>query len=114
MTNEPDKSGRVRQSVTAALLAALLLLSALAFVAGCKSSPPPLEPKTGYLYSYDDSVIFIKWEQTGQKLKGFILVYYEEPAATVAEEFITRRIARTTTGSRTATAYIYGSPKISI
>jgi len=28
----------------------------------------------------DDSVMFIKWEWIGQKLKGYILVYYEGPA----------------------------------
>jgi len=36
MTNEPDKAGRVRQAVAAALLVVLLLLLALALFAGCK------------------------------------------------------------------------------
>jgi hypothetical protein len=52
MTDSPDKAGRFRQSISAALLAALLLLSALALLAGCKSGPPVTWPKTaGYLLS---------------------------------------------------------------
>jgi hypothetical protein len=62
MTYEPDKAGKIRQSVAVALLAALLLLSAVAFLAGCKSSPSPTEPKVGYLYSDNDSVMFVEWE----------------------------------------------------
>jgi hypothetical protein len=63
MTDEPnDKSGK---PVKAALVL-LALLSALAFVAGCKSEP--LKP--GYLYIDDSLVMFIEWTQTGRKIEG--------------------------------------------
>lgn len=69
MTDEPnDKAERVRQSIAAALLAALLLLSALALLAGCKSEPP----KTGYLYVDDEEIAFVKWTQEGKRISGTI------------------------------------------
>jgi hypothetical protein len=68
MTDEPDKVGRARQSVTAALLVALLLVSALALLVGCKSEPP----KTGYLYVDDEEVAFVKWTQEGMRISGTI------------------------------------------
>ena len=59
MTNETDKVGR--QSVAAALPVALLLLSALAFLAGCKSEMPITRQKASYLHFDDDSVTFLEW-----------------------------------------------------
>jgi hypothetical protein len=44
------------------------LLSALAFLAGCKSEPP----KTGYLYVDDEEVAFVKWTQEGRRIRGTI------------------------------------------
>jgi hypothetical protein len=66
MTDEPNKAGRVRQSVTAALLVALLLVSALAFLVGRKTAPQ----KAGYLYTDDNTVMFIEWKQTGRKIEA--------------------------------------------
>ncbi|HKQ93065.1 MAG TPA: hypothetical protein VJZ77_20560 [Blastocatellia bacterium] len=51
---------------------ALLLLSALALLAGCKSKPPITGPKTGYMYSNDDSARYVEWAQAGQRLEGEI------------------------------------------
>lgn len=73
MTDEPDKAGRARQAVTAALLVALLLLLALALFAGCKSSP------AGYLRVDDDAVAFIQWTQEGTQIKGTIDMVMRTP-----------------------------------
>jgi hypothetical protein len=54
------------------LLVALLVPSALALLAGCKSKPPITEPRAGYLHFEDGSVTFVEWAQTGQKLEGQI------------------------------------------
>jgi hypothetical protein len=58
--------------------ALIAILSALALLAGCISSWSTTRgktgPKTGYLYSNDESVTFIRWEQAGQKLEGTIVV----------------------------------------
>src|SRR5215510_8946940 len=59
MTDETDKVGR--QSVAAALPVAILLLSALAFLAGCKSELPINRQKASYLHFDDDSVTFLEW-----------------------------------------------------
>lgn len=79
MTDEPDKAGRVRQSATAALLAALLLLSALVFLAGCKSSSSKTEPENGYLYFNDNSVKFLEWRREPQKIIGSIEEWDRKP-----------------------------------
>src|SRR5262245_65508948 len=68
MADEPDNSWRVRQSVTAALPVALLLLLALALFAGCKSFPA----KAGYLRVDDDKVVCIQRTQQGTQIKGTI------------------------------------------
>jgi hypothetical protein len=63
--------------------ALLIVLSALALLAGCISSWSTTRgktgPKTGYLHSNDDSVTFIRWEQVGQKLEGTIVVFDRDP-----------------------------------
>jgi hypothetical protein len=74
MTDEPDKARGVRQSVRAALFAALVLLSALVS-ADSKSEPP----KTGYLHYNDDSVTFVEWAQSENKLKGTIQALDKKP-----------------------------------
>jgi hypothetical protein len=79
MTDEPNKAGGVRQSVMAALLAALLFLSALAFLAGCKSEPPITGPRVGYLHFNDRSVTFVEWTLTGRKLEGQISALHRKP-----------------------------------
>src|SRR5215510_5851705 len=68
MADEPDNSWRVRQSVTAALPVALLLLLALALFAGCKSFPA----KAVDLRVDDDAAVFIQWTQEGTQIKGTI------------------------------------------
>jgi hypothetical protein len=63
MTDEPDKAGRVRQAVTAALILFVLLL------AGYKSSPATV----GYLRVVDGyAVQFIQWTREGQQIKGTV------------------------------------------
>jgi hypothetical protein len=83
MTDEADKAKRVRQSVTVALLAALMLLSALALLAGCMSTSHKTSSRTGsttsYLHFNDDSVTRVVWEQAGQKLEGHIEVLERKP-----------------------------------
>ena len=63
--------------------ALLIILSALALLAGCMSSWSTTRgktgPKTGYLHSNDDSVTFVRWEQVGQKLEGTIVVLDRDP-----------------------------------
>src|SRR5262245_50892891 len=59
--------------------APLAILSALAFLSGCKSEPPITGPKTGYLHFNDDSVTYVEWAQAGQKLEGNIAVLDRQP-----------------------------------
>jgi hypothetical protein len=58
---------------------ALLVMLALALLAGCKSSSPKTGPKTGYLHIDGDSATFVKWTQEGQKLEGTIDAVYRKP-----------------------------------
>jgi hypothetical protein len=61
----------------------LVILSALALLAGCvwgwDTTRPKTGPKTGYLHFDDDSATFVKWTQEGQKLEGTIDAVYRKP-----------------------------------
>ena len=59
--------------------APLIILSALALIAGCRTPSPKTGPKTGYLYFDDNFVTFVKWTQEGQKLEGAIDSVYRKP-----------------------------------
>ena len=62
--------------------APLIILSALALIAGCiwvwDTTRLKNGPKTGYLHFGDDSAMFVKWTQEGQKLKGTIDAVYRK------------------------------------
>jgi hypothetical protein len=75
MTSEPDKVGRVRQPVTAALLAGLLLLSALALLAGCKLGPQ----KEAFLFTDDERVLFVQWTLVDRQIRGTIDILEKMP-----------------------------------
>lgn len=53
----------------------LIVLSALALLAGCKSSPA----KAGYLRVDDDAVQFVQWTQEGRQIKGTIDILERKP-----------------------------------
>jgi hypothetical protein len=61
----PRNSNR---TIKATFILFALLLSALSFLAGCKSEPP----KTGYLYVDDEEIAFVKWTQEGMRISGTI------------------------------------------
>jgi len=54
-------------------------LLALALLAGCTSDPPVTGPRTGYLNYKDDSVTFVEWAQTWDRLEGTIKVLDRKP-----------------------------------
>jgi hypothetical protein len=76
VTNEPNKAGK---PIKATLILFALLLSTLALLAGCKSEPPITGPKTGYMYSNDDSAMYVEWAQAGPRLEGEIQVWDRKP-----------------------------------
>jgi hypothetical protein len=61
----------------------LIILSALALLAGCiwvwDTTRPKTGPKTGYLHFDDDSATFVKWRQEGHNLEGTIDAVYRKP-----------------------------------
>jgi hypothetical protein len=61
----------------------LIILSVLALLAGCiwvwDTTRLKTGPKTGYLHFDDDSAMFVKWTQEGQKLEGTIDAVYRKP-----------------------------------
>jgi hypothetical protein len=61
----------------------LIILSALALLAGCiwvwDTTRSRTGPKTGYLHFDDSSVTFVKWTQEGEKLEGTIDAAYRKP-----------------------------------
>ena len=75
MTDEPTNKATIK---TTFILFALLL-SALALLAGCKSEPHITGPKTGYMYSNDDSAMYVEWAQAGQRLEGEINAWDRKP-----------------------------------
>ena len=74
-----EEGGEMRTSVKAPLI----ILSALALLAGCiwvwDTTRSKTGPKTGYLHFDDDSATFVKWTQAGQKLEGTIDALYRKP-----------------------------------
>jgi hypothetical protein len=74
-----EERGEMRTSVKTPII----ILSALALLAGCKSEPPKtgLEtgPKTGYLRLDDDMVMFIELTQAGRKIEGTIEEWIRTP-----------------------------------
>src|SRR5215475_8023808 len=64
--------------------AIIAILSALALLTGCISSFSETKrlsgPKIGYLHSNNDSVTFIRWEQSGTKLEGTIDLLDRDPS----------------------------------
>src|SRR5262245_6748363 len=59
--------------------ALLIILSALSFLAGCKSEPPITGPRTGYLHYKDGSVTYVEWAQAGEKIEGQISALNRKP-----------------------------------
>jgi hypothetical protein len=61
----------------------LIILSALAFLAACKSSSsktgPKAEPENGYLYFNNHSVMFLEWRQKAQQIIGTIEQWDRKP-----------------------------------
>jgi hypothetical protein len=81
--DNPDKAEKPKTRRPGAIRAALclfaLLLSTLALLAGCKSEPPMIGPKTGYMSLNGDSVTYVEWAQAEQKLQGDITVLDRKP-----------------------------------
>jgi hypothetical protein len=75
MTDDPTNKATIK----ATFFLFALLLSALALLAGCKSEPPITGPKTGYMYSNDDSAMYVEWAQAGQRLEGEIKALDRKP-----------------------------------
>jgi hypothetical protein len=61
----------------------LIILSALALIAGCKSSSSKTgakaEPENGYLYFNDHSVMFLEWRRKPQQIIGTIEQWDSKP-----------------------------------
>ncbi len=72
MTDEPDKAAR---SIKAAFILFALFLSALALLAGCKSSPQ----KDAFLHADDDGVLFVRWTREGMQIRGAIDISEKKP-----------------------------------
>ena len=72
----PRNSNR---TIKATFILFALLLSALAFLAGCK----PSQSKTGYLYVDANAVQFVRWEREGMQIKGDIEIWARTPGGKV-------------------------------
>jgi hypothetical protein len=57
------------------LLAALLLLSALAFFTGCNLGPQ----KDAFLRADDEGVLFVRWTREGRQIRGTIEILEKKP-----------------------------------
>lgn len=63
--------------------APIIILSALTFLAGCKSYASKAGQKTGYLHSDNDSVMFVEWAQIGRQIEGTMEKWGRKPGGKV-------------------------------
>jgi hypothetical protein len=65
-----EEGGEVRTSVKTPLI----ILSALALLAGCKSTQ-----KDSFLRTYDEGVLFVQWTREGMQIRGTLEILEKKP-----------------------------------
>jgi hypothetical protein len=80
MTDDPTN----KTPIEAILVLFALLLSALAFLAGCKSSPR----KDTFLRADNEGVLFIQWTREGMQIGGTIDISEKKPDNEIKTTFI--------------------------